>query len=107
MSECLQSLATCFMFDCFTDYQIELTTLVYFKLVPIYRRWRRYTTKNVKGLKQVGLYIFMLRKGGIKRLQAKMDSSKVTPKRKAITKKKQTAITKKKSNKNRTDKNFM
>lgn len=64
-------------------------------------------TKNVKGLKQVGLYIFMLRKGGIKRLQAKMDSSKVTPKRKAITKKKQTTITKKKSNKNRTDKNFM
>lgn len=95
------------MFDCFTDYQIELTTLVYFKLVPIYRRWRRYTTKNVKGLKQVGLYIFMLRKGGIKRLQAKMDSSKVTPNRKAITKKKQTTITKKKSNKNRTDKNFM
>lgn len=95
------------MFDCFKEYQIELTTLMYFKLVPIYRRWRRYTTKNVKGLKQVGLYIFMLRKGGIKRLQAKMDSSKVAPKRKAITKKKQTTITKKKSNKNRTDKNFM
>lgn len=76
------------MFDCFTDYQIELTTLVYFKLVPIYRRWRRYTTKNVKGLKQVGLYIFMLRKGGIKRLQAKMDSSKVTPQEKSNNKEK-------------------
>lgn len=97
------------MFDCFTDYQIELTTLVSFKLVPIYRRWRWYTTKNVKGLKQVGLYIFMLRKGGIKRLQAKMDSSKVTPppKRKAITKQKTNHDNQKKSNKNRTDKNFM
>lgn len=96
------------MFDCFKEYQIELTTLMYFKLVPIYRRWRRYTTKNVRGLKQVGLYIFMLRKGGIKRLQAKMDSSKVTPKRKAITKQKTNHDNqKKKSNKNRTDKNFM
>lgn len=56
----------------------------------------------MKGLKQVGLYIFMLRKGGIKRLQAKMDSSKVTP-----NKEKTNHDNQKKSNKNRTDKNFM
>lgn len=95
------------MFDCITDYQIELTTLVYFKLVPIYRRWRRYTTKNVKGLKQVGLYIFMLRKGGIKRLQVKLDSSKVTPQEKSNNKEKTNHDNQKKSNKDRTDKNFM
>lgn len=80
---------------------------MYFKLVPIYRRWRRYTTKNVKGLKQVGLYIFMLRKGGIKCLQAKMDSSKVDPQEKSNNKEKTNHDNQKKSNKNRTDKNFM
>lgn len=71
---------------------------MYFKLVPIY---------NVKGLKQVGLYIFMLRKGGIKRLQVKMDSSKVTPQEKSNNKEKTNHDNPKKSNKNRTDKNFM
>lgn len=64
-------------------------------------------TKNVKGLKQVGLYIFMLRKRGIKRLQAKMDSSKVDPQEKSNNKEKTNHDNQKKSNKNRTDKNFM
>lgn len=64
-------------------------------------------TKNVKGLKQVGLYIFMLRKRGIKRLQAKMDSSKVDPQEKSNNKEKTNHDNPKKSNKNRTDKNFM
>lgn len=49
-------------------------------------------TKNVKGLKQVGLYIFMLRKRGIKRLQAKMDSSKVDPQEKSNNKEKTNLI---------------
>lgn len=52
-------------------------------------------------------WLIHLRKGGIKRLQVKMDSSKVTPQEKSNNKEKTNHDNQKKSNKNRTDKNFM